>query len=129
MFYYNLISELVLAGVSTLAANYHLQLVLALLKVLVTVDAAALEVDHHHVPDEGHEVGVLLLPVAGFLVELEAHGSESGQPGVQRAPQHRQHNQEGQLCTPNNHDWREILKIAEIYLSVFARKINKYFKL
>lgn len=73
---------------STLAANYHLQLVLgrapllALLKVLVTVDAAALEVDHHDVPHEGHEVGVLLLPVAGLLVQLEAHGGESGQPGV-----------------------------------------------
>ena len=126
----------VLARVSTLAANYHLQLVLghttpllALLKVLVTVDAAALEVDHHHVPDEGHEVGVVLLlpvavPIPRLPVELEAHGGESGQPGVQRAPQHRQHNQEGQLCTPDDHDWREILKLAKIYLSVFARKIN-----
>ena len=75
--------------VSTLASNYHLQLVpgraplRTLLKVLITVDAAALKMHHHDVPDEGHKVGVLLLllsplHVAGLLVQLETEG---GQPG------------------------------------------------
>ena len=113
---------------STLAANYHLQLVpgcaplRALLKVLVTVDAATLEVHHHHVPDEGHEVGVLLA-VAGLPVQLEAEGGEPGQPGVQRAPHHRQHDQESQLRAPDNHNWGEILKIKAGYcLCVLARQ-------
>ena len=106
---------------STLAANYHLQLVpgrapvRTLLKVLITVDAAALKMHHHDVPEEGQEVGVLLLTalllnVAGLLVQLEAEGGQSGQPGVQRPPQHRQHDQKSQLRTPDDDNWGEILK-------------------
>ena len=96
--------------------HHHLQLLLdrvplwTLLKVLIVVNTAALQMHHHNIPDKGQDVSLLLRVLLAAGVELEAGRGEAGQQRVQRPPHHRQHEQQSELRGPEEEEGGEILK-------------------
>ena len=85
---------------------------MSVLEVLVTGHPAALQLDHHEVPEESQDVHVLLLRVV-----VETVTGEAGDDAVQLILDDGKKDEEGKLGTPDQDQGREILNKRDLSIS------------